>query len=81
MQRGSDQVGERTVIRSSPIAADGKIYILNEKGTVFVCEAGDEFKLLATIPMGGKEGARSSIVASNGRLFIRTTEALHCVGK
>jgi outer membrane protein assembly factor BamB len=74
-------LGERTVIRSSPIAADGKIYILNEKGTVFVCGAGDEFKLLATIPMGGKEGARSSIVASNGQLFIRTTEALHCVGR
>ena len=74
-------LGERTVIRASPTAADGKIYIMNEKGTVFVCGTGDEFKLLATIPMGGAEGARSSIAASNGQLFIRTTEKLFCVGK
>jgi hypothetical protein len=67
------------VIRSSPTAADGKIYIVNEKGTVFVCSAGDEFKLLATIPMGGSEGTRSSIAVSDGQLFIRTTDALHCV--
>ncbi len=72
-------LGDRTVIRSSPTAADGKIYILNEKGTVFVCSAGEEFKLLATIAMGGKEGARSSIVVSNGQLFIRTGDALHCI--
>lgn len=74
-------LGERTVIRSSPTVADGKVYIMNEKGTVFVCSAGDEFKVLATIPMGGAEGSRSSIAVSNGQLFIRTTEALHCIGK
>ncbi|MDB6152557.1 MAG: Pyrrolo-quinoline quinone [Chthoniobacteraceae bacterium] len=72
-------LGDRMVIRSSPTAADGKIYIINEKGTVFVCSAGDEFKLLATIPMGGSEGTRSSIAISNGQLFIRTTNALHCI--
>ncbi len=74
-------LGERTVIRASPTVADGKVYIMNEKGTVFVCGAGDEFKLLATIPMGGAEGARASIAASNGHLFVRTTEKLFCVGK
>jgi outer membrane protein assembly factor BamB len=74
-------LGERGVIRSSPTAADGKIYVINEKGTVFVCSAGDEFKVLSTIPMGGPEGTRSSIVVSDGQLFIRTTEALHCIGK
>ncbi len=74
-------LGERTVIRASPTVADGKIYIINEKGTVFICDAGEEFKLLATIPMGGAEGTRSSIAVSNGQLFIRTTEALYCIGK
>ncbi len=72
---------DRTVIRSSPTAADGKLYVINEKGTVFVCATGDEFEVLATIPMGGPEGTRSSIVVSDGHLYIRTTEALHCVGK
>ena len=75
------QLGERVVIRASPTGADGKIYIVNEKGTVFVCGAGDEFKVLATIPMGGAEGTRSSVAISDGQLFIRTTEKLFCVGK
>ncbi len=74
-------LGDRTVIRSSPTVADGKFYAINEKGTVFVCGTGDEFRLLETIPMGGSEGTRSSIAVSDGQLFIRTTDALHCVGK
>ena len=68
-------------IRSSPTAADGKIYVLDEKGTVFVCSAGDEFKVLATVPMGDAQGARATIAVSGGQLFIRTTQAVYCVGK
>jgi outer membrane protein assembly factor BamB len=75
------QLPDRTVIRSSPTVADGKVYIINEKGTVFVCGAGDGLKVLSTIPMGGAEGTRSSIAISDGQLFIRTTENLFCVGK
>jgi len=71
----------RDTVRSSPTAADGKLYILTEKGNVIICGAGDEFKVLATIPMGGAEGSRSAIAVSDGDLFIRTTEALYCVGK
>jgi outer membrane protein assembly factor BamB len=71
----------RMVIRSSPVAADGKLYIIDENGTVFVCGTGDEFKVLATIPMGDANGTRASIAISNGQLFIRTTEKLYCIGK
>lgn len=71
----------RSVIRSSPVAADGKLYIMDEKGTVFVCGTGDEFQVLATIPMGDTDGTRASIAISGGQLFIRTTQALYCVGK
>jgi outer membrane protein assembly factor BamB len=74
-------LGERGVIRSSPTAADGKIYIISEKGTVFVCSAGDDFQVLSTIQMGDAEGTRASIAVANGNLFIRTTENLYCVGK
>jgi outer membrane protein assembly factor BamB len=72
---------ERVVVRASPTVADGKIYIINEKGTVFVCSAGDKFEQISKIPMGGAEGTRASIAVSEGQLFIRTTEALFCVGK
>lgn len=74
-------LGDRTVIRSSPTVADGKIYIVNEKGTVFVCSAGDEFKVISKIPLGGPEGTRATIAVSEGNLFIRTTDRLVCVGK
>jgi outer membrane protein assembly factor BamB len=72
-------LGDRTVVRSSPTVADGKVYILNEKGTVIVCSAGDEFQVLKTIPMGDADGTRSCIAVSDGQLFIRTTENLYCV--
>ena len=75
------KLDDRTVIRSSPTVADGKVYIVNEKGTVFVCGAGDEFKVLATIPMGGAESTRSSIAIASGQLFIRLPERIVCVGK
>jgi hypothetical protein len=47
---------------------------------VVVLSAGDEFKILSTIPMGG-EPVRSCIAVSDGQLFIRTGQNLYCVGK
>ena len=38
-------------------------------------------KVLATVPMGDAEGTRASVVVSGGQLFLRTTQALYCVGK
>ncbi len=71
----------KMVIRASPTVADGKVYIMDEKGNVFVCSAGDEFQQLAKIEMGDNEGSRASIAVSQGQLFIRTTQALYCIGK
>jgi outer membrane protein assembly factor BamB len=73
-------MGTRDIFRSSPTGADGKIYCLSENGTVVILSAGDEFKILATIPMGG-EPVRSEIAVSDGQLFIRTMQSLYCVGK
>jgi outer membrane protein assembly factor BamB len=72
-------LGDSSLFRSSPTAGDGKIYAINEQGRVFVLDAGDEFRALSEIEMGGKE-VRASIVIANKRLFIRTNEALYCVG-
>jgi outer membrane protein assembly factor BamB len=73
-------MGTRQIFRGSPTGADGKIYCISEDGTVVVLSAGDEFKILSTIPMGeGKIYA--SIVAADGHLFIRTAQNLYCVGK
>ena len=45
-------LGDRTVIRSSPTVADGKVYIINEKNTVFICSAGDQFSTAEDAPDG-----------------------------
>lgn len=75
-----ERIGGRTVWRSSPTGADGKIYLMNERGEVLVLAAGDTYKELHRIDMGGKY-ARSSIVAANGQLLIRTAKKLWCLRK
>ncbi|MBM3889943.1 MAG: hypothetical protein FJ388_12580 [Verrucomicrobia bacterium] len=72
--------GKREVFSASPTGADGKIYCLSEGGTAVVLGAGDEFKVLSTIAMGEGPGVMSSIVAAQGRLFIRTSKNLYCIG-
>ncbi len=73
----------REKYEASPLAADGKIYIVNFEGQVSVLDAADG-KLLRSIPMDqptGGEVVRASVVAAGGQLFIRTTRKLYCIGK
>ena len=80
----SGEFETRTKFESSPTAADGKIFMMDHKGTVFVVAAGGTaFKLLNTAAMGdeGDDRLRSSIPFSQGQLFIRTGRSLYCVGK
>jgi len=65
---------------ASLTAADGKLYCINEGGQAVVLSAGDEFKLLATIPLGDSV-CYSSIAIAQKQLFIRTGQNLYCVGK
>jgi outer membrane protein assembly factor BamB len=72
----------RAKIEASPTAADGKIYVMNFSGDVFVLGAGDKFEVLHTAPMGGPEdrSSRASIPIADGQLFIRTATTLYAVG-
>jgi outer membrane protein assembly factor BamB len=78
----SGELPGRIKIESSPVGADNKIYFQNFRGEVFIVGAGEEFKLIRTIPMGdeGDDQLRSSIAISHGELFIRTGHKLYCVG-
>lgn len=67
------------IIRASPTAGDGKIYVPDEHGRVYVLRAGDRFEQLAAISMDDARQTRSSIVLAPGRLYIRTTTTLFCV--
>jgi outer membrane protein assembly factor BamB len=68
---------------ASPLAADGKLYLVNFAGEVSVVSAATG-KVLRTITMdqpADGETVRASIVAAHGQLLVRTTRKLYCVGK
>lgn len=67
------------IYSSSPVLADGKIYISNEEGTTTVMKAGREFEVLAVNKF--EEYMLSSPAISDGQIFLRTEKALYCIGK
>ncbi|HTS65385.1 MAG TPA: PQQ-binding-like beta-propeller repeat protein [Candidatus Acidoferrales bacterium] len=64
---------------SSPVLADGKIYITNEEGLTTVLKAGDQFEVLAENDLA--DYTLSSPAISGGRIFMRTTHFLYSIGK
>jgi outer membrane protein assembly factor BamB len=67
-------------IDSSPLLADGKLYITGENGVTVVLAAGPEYKELARNELDGS-WTMSSIAVSGRQLFIRTGTHLYCVGE
>ncbi len=77
------QTPGNTKYEASPLAADGKIYIINHAGQAAVIDAanGDILKVIPMDKVSGQQVVRASIIAAYGQLFIRTTNRLYCVGK
>ena len=67
------------IYSSSPVLADGKIYVTNEEGLTTVVQAGPEFKVLAENPLN--DYVLSSPAISDGRIYIRTSGHLYAIGK
>lgn len=65
--------------RASPVAGDGKIYTTARGGVVTVTKAGREFEILAQNELG--EDISASPAVSDGRIYLRTFEALYAIGK
>lgn len=63
---------------SSPVLAEGRIYLQNEKGTGTVLKAGKEFVKLATNSLG--EPSLASYALADHSIFIRTKENLYRIG-
>ncbi len=63
---------------SSVMLADGKCYTITQGGDCFVFKASPTFELISVNSLG--ERSNSSIVPSDGELFIRTHKALYCIG-
>jgi len=78
-----EQIYEKRTVadrhRASPVYADGKIYLTARKGIVTVVKAGREFEILASNELG--ESISASPAISNGRIYIRSFDALYAIGK
>jgi outer membrane protein assembly factor BamB len=60
---------------SSPVAADGKIYLLSENGKATVVEPGREWRQLSTTDL--EEPCYATPAIAGGRIFLRTMHALY----
>ncbi len=71
----------REKFEASPLAADGRIFMVNFAGLVVVVDARDG-KVLQQIEMAQRtqDPIRSSISAAGGNLFLRTNDKLYCIG-
>ncbi|MBM3858971.1 MAG: hypothetical protein FJ395_04890 [Verrucomicrobia bacterium] len=73
------QLPVRVPLQASPTGADDKIYCISLLGEIAVLAATDEPRVLGQISFA-EPLCRSTIVAANGRLYIRTARHLYCVG-
>lgn len=64
---------------ASPVAADGRIYVVNEPGTFAVLRAGDSLDVLAVNKLG--ESVRASPALVGDRLYVRSAEHLWAFGE
>lgn len=64
---------------SSVMIADGLCYTITQGGDCFVFRASPKFELVSKNALG--EPSNSSVVPSQGQLFIRTHKHLWCIGK
>jgi outer membrane protein assembly factor BamB len=69
-KRYEQRLGAGGSFTSSPIAADGKIYVSDEEGQTFVIRAGRQFQLIGTNQLGELVLATPAI--SDRALYVRT---------
>ena len=70
-------------VSASPIAAGGLVYLLNEDGKTLVIEPGPALKIVAEndLPAEKDQIFRATPTPSDGKLFVRSTSVLYCIGK
>jgi outer membrane protein assembly factor BamB len=64
---------------SSPVAANGRLYFVNEFGVTFVVKAGSEYELLAENALSEDDMCMATPAIVGDRLLIRTDARIYCV--
>ena len=61
---------------SSPVAADGKIYVVSEEGKAAVIRAGTQWEVIQVNDLG--DGCKATPAIADGKIYLRTDETLYC---
>ena len=64
---------------ASAVLADGIVYFFSKRGEASLVRPGDEFELVAKNRLD--EAISASPAISQGQIFVRTHEALYCIGE
>jgi outer membrane protein assembly factor BamB len=64
---------------ASPVAADGKLYVVEEQGLTTVIKLGDKPEVLAQNPLG--ESVLATPAVAGGCLYLRSDQHLFCIGE
>lgn len=67
-----------TPFYSSPVVADGKVYLFSNSGKAYIFSASD-FSLITSFETGEKTFATPAF--TDGMMVVRTDKSLYCVGK
>jgi outer membrane protein assembly factor BamB len=73
------KLGNSKSFIASPVASDGKIYIVDEEGTVYILKDGETFNLLGEIPLN--DICMTAPALTDGMILFRTQKYLIAVGK
>jgi hypothetical protein len=65
---------------ASPILADGRLYAVGRRGTVFALAVKPQFEQLARNEMGDRSSFDASPAVDGSRLLIRSDKFLYCLG-
>ena len=63
---------------ASPCLVDGRLYLLDDKGSMSIAQGGAEYKLLGKSALG--EACHASPAFADSRIYIRGEKHLFCIG-
>jgi hypothetical protein len=70
-----------TIVRGSPLVADGKLYVCSTGGWHVLAPTADGMKFVNRMRLPEADEVTASPIAWNGRIYLTTGERLICIGK
>lgn len=70
-----------TIVRGSPLVADGKLYICSTSGFHVIEPTADGFKFAHRMRFDEEDEVTASPIASDGMLYLVTGARIYCIGK